>query len=157
MNTDDVENFFKHIGLNKENHLEHFGKKGMRWGHRNAQDTSSDNMSVRQGRKELKNISKTAGSILKEADNAKTPAQKKAAADRYQKEVYDRVRSPEFKKAFKKANTVTKGDVAVRVIAFGPLGLLSVKSMKAAALEARTMGPKQEEEVSKAVLKELRA
>jgi hypothetical protein len=84
--------------------LEHYGVKGMKWGQR------------RQGRKEHKQVNKVEKQILKKAAKAKTPEEKKVLADRYQKEVVDRMNSDNFKKKYQAANTMGKGEAVALLI-----------------------------------------
>lgn len=133
--------------------LAHYGKKGMKWGVTNAPGTSN---SRRAAVKELRSVGKSARQSIKGAKKAKTQDERNAAADRYQKEVVNKIKSPEFKAAYKKANTVTKGQMAAIYLTQGPVGLVTIAAVQAEAKNIRQYGQAQELAVSKQILGEMR-
>lgn len=126
-----------------EDFLAHFGKKGMKWG-------------VRSSRKELRGISKNARGIIKEASRATTNKERQAAANKYQKEVLNKVKSKEFKEKYRAANTMTKGDMATHALLFGPFAAFTIPQARMAQNKARIVGPKNEVALARDILKELR-
>ena len=139
--------------------LEHFGVKGMKWGERNASLASgtpgSQHVSrsdKKAGQAQVRDLSSTAGKLIRESVRAETPAARKAAADKYKAEVYDRVRTKEFKKAYQDATHVGKGDMAVHVLLFGPFAGMTIKTAK----QQNQSGIEHEIDASSAILREMR-
>lgn len=132
--------------------LEHFGVKGMRWGVRRKTSGSER----KAGRRELRETAKTARQILKKANKAGTPEERKALAQRYKKEVFDRINSPAWKKAYQDANTMGKGEMATHVLLAGPFAALTIPSVKKQYAVRQSVGADSELGVAKAVLAQIR-
>lgn len=130
--------------IDEEVYLEHHGVKGMHWG-------------VRKARKEIRSVGKSARKARKEAYKAKTKEERQAAVDKYKKEVYDKVRSEEFKNAYKEANVMTKGEMAVQIAFLGPLGLLTIPAIKNQYAEKQKYGYGLELSASRDILKDLKS
>ena len=136
--------FLEHYGdfsySELEESLEHSGVKGMHWGVRNEskgggrQNGSKKNkpQSHKQAVQAVKSTNKTANDIIRESRRAETPAARKAAADKYKKEILDKVSTPEFKRTFKEANRITKGDMAIQILGLGPFAAITIPAMKSA-------------------------
>lgn len=129
--------------MTAEDFLEHYGVKGQQWG-------------VRRDRKQDKQTTKDMGSkareIIREARIAETPAARKAAADRYKKEVLKPIQTDEFKAAYNNANSVTKGQMAAHVLLFGVFSPITIKAAK----NASRAGYDLEVDTAHEIFKELR-
>lgn len=124
--------------------LEHFGVKGQKWG-------------IRKARKELDKFGDNARKINSESIRAKSPAERKAAAKKYEKEVLNEMKTPEFKAAWKAANTMGKGEKAAHILLFGPFAMLTISSVKKTHKENATQGYEDALDTSIMMLKEMRA
>lgn len=164
-----LDQFLDSIGIQieEDDYIEHFGVKGMHWGSRKASTSSSggsskgksssEKITTRSSRKELRQIGKSSRMAIKQAAKAKTPQERKAAADKYQKDVIDKINQPGFKEKYKKANTLTKGEVVAHLVAFGPLGLVTLAGQKQAYEAERAIGADQYVKGAKEVLKSLQS
>lgn len=101
--------------------LAHSGVKGMKWGQRKAATPQ-----IKSAQKNIKEHSKNARSIIKEHRKAYTPAQKKAAQDRYKKEVLDVMKTPQFRETYRLGNTATRGQLAASMLLSGPYAPLTL-------------------------------
>lgn len=142
MSDDEIDSYF----------LEHFGVKGMKWGVRRQVSRSERSA----GRKELRDTAKTAGKIIKEARRARTNEERQAAANRYEKEVIARIKSPAWKKAYQDANTMGKGEMAAHILTSGPFAALTIPAIKAQYSRKQTYGAGMELGAAKAILDEMR-
>lgn len=123
--------------------LEHYGVKGMRWG-------------VRQARKEVLGQSKRSRQIIREAKKAKTKTDRDAAIKRYETEVIARIKSKDFREAYKTANTLTKGDMAAQVLMTGPWAALTIPAMRNQFETNRRTGIDHNLVAAKDILRELK-
>lgn len=135
--------------------LTHHGVPGMKWGVRKDRDSSSG-PTRKEARKEIAAVGKTARQTIKESRNAKTASERKAAAKKYETEVLKKIKSPEFKEAYNKANTMSKGETAVHILLAGPLAALTIPTVRAGYAQNRRLGPGFELAAAQTVLKELR-
>lgn len=126
-----------------EDFLEHYGVKGMKWG-------------VRQARKELRSDAKNAGKIRKQFDKAHGSAERKAAADRYEKEVLAMIRTKDFREKYAAANTFGKGDIAAHIILMGPLAAMTIPQARKQMADTRLMGASMNESAARKILSEMR-
>jgi len=135
--------------------LAHFGVKGMKWGvRREHQTTSADRKSAR---KEIATVGKTARSIRKDARKATTPEARKVVAERYKKEVFDKVRSKEFRETWNNANTISKGEKAMALImGGGVLGPVHIRNIENQYALRRAGGLDAEIGVAREIMSELK-
>lgn len=148
--------------------LEHFGKKGMKWGVRNEskpstssgkapkKDAKPTNAEIKVAQQQVRAVGKNARATIKAARKAKTPEERKAAADKYSKEVNAKIRSKEFKDTWDKANRQTRGQMATQLVLLGPLGAANIAAIGAINKQNRQYGLAMEQGVTSQVLKELR-
>lgn len=132
--------------------LAHYGVKGMKWGVR--KQASADR---KAGRKELRQVSKDARSAMKASRKAKTREEAKAASDKYKKDVYNKVRSPEYKKAYQDAHTMGVGEMLLNVALAGPLAAVTIPAAKSQYKTAREYGTELDKGASTVQLAKLRA
>jgi len=165
--------------------LAHYGVKGMRWGVTTKSDSggksssigknpvraayksqkqegkrldeNAANKSVGQARKEVREVGKTARSIISESKRAQTEAGRQAAAKRYQKEVLNTIKSDEFKSTYRKASTMGKGEMAAHAVAFGPLALVTIPAVRSGYKKMSEAGYELEVDMAHDILREMRS
>jgi hypothetical protein len=113
--------------------------------------------SIGGARRETREVGKAAHEIIREYRRAPTPAAKKAAAKRYDEEVKKTIESPEFKAAYQKANTMGKGEMALHVVAFGPLAAVTIPTIRKSYSQIRKEGYELEVDMAHDILKEMRS
>ncbi len=131
--------------------LEHYGVPGMRWGVRSGPRPS--NSEIKNAQREVRQLRKAARSSIKTAYNAKTAGERKAAIDRYKKEVADKINSKEFKDTWNKANRQTRGQMTAQILLLGPVGVVTMAGVNSSR---QKYGLSQEKAVAKQVLDELK-
>jgi hypothetical protein len=151
--------------------LAHYGKKGMKWGvttkspvraaikSQKAADRSqiaASNKSIGQARKDTMAVGKKARGIIRESKRADTPAARKAAADKYQKEVLETIKSPTFKADYARANTMGKGEMAMHALVFNVYSAVTIPAMRASYAHKRATGPDLELDMAHDILREMR-
>lgn len=131
--------------------FEHQGVKGMKWGVRKA--TGSDR---RAGRREVREVGKSARSAIKASRRARTADERKAAVDHYQTQVMNKIRTPEFKRAYSDANTMGKGEMLAHVITLGPLAAITIPAARRGYENRQITGYAQEMDASRSILREMK-
>ena len=134
--------------------LEHYGVPGMRWGVRSGPRPS--NYEIKNAQREVRQLRKDAKSSIKDAYNAKSAGERKAAIDRYKKEVSDKINSKQFKDTWGKANRQTRGQMTAQLLILGPVGAVSIASNAGINSSRQKYGLAQEQAVAKQVLNELK-
>lgn len=138
---------------NSEFYLEHFGVKGMQWGVQKKVSSSER----REGRKEVRAVSKAARQALRASRKSNSPAERAAVAQRYEDEVVKRIRSAAFKEKFQNANTMGKGEMAAHVLLLGPFAAVTIPSLKKQYAVNQTIGVDTNKAAANKILKELRS
>lgn len=136
--------------------LMHYGKKGMKWGVRNDKDAGTSN-SRSAAKAELRETGTKARDIIRESRRSPDKAGREAAAKKYEAEVLAKVKTPEFKAAFEKANTMGKGEMAAHVLIAGPLAALTIPVAKMSYAQIRKEGYDLEVDIAHDVLREMRS
>lgn len=121
--------------------FEHSGVKGMKWGVRKA------------AKKDVRDLAGSAREIIRESRRAQTPEARQAAAARYKAEVLDKVLTPEWKKSYQEATRMTKGQMALHVVAYGPFAALTIPMVKNA--NKKEAGYNFEVDVAHDILREM--
>lgn len=111
---------------------------------------------IGQARKETQATGKAAREIIREYRRAPSPAAKAAAAKRYDTEVKKVIQSPEWKAAYQKANTMGKGEMALHVVALGPLAAVTIPTMRQTYSQIRKEGYELEVDMAHDILKEMK-
>lgn len=137
--------------------LAHFGIKGMRWGVRRG-DTSggSAGPTFKEARREVRTVSKSARTAIKEGKKAKDQAGRDAAADKYDAQVRKKLDTPEFKAAFNKANTMSKGEMVAHVLAFNGGAAITIPMARGRYAEQRKYGIAQNKGVADQIVESIR-
>lgn len=147
--------------------LAHFGVKGMKWGVRKDTDGGGDRNAhglkgkpsraeILEGRKEWRGLNKTEKQIMRQSRQARTPEEAKIAADRYKKEVVNKLQSDDFKSKYQNANTMTKGELLAHVAIYNVWAPLAIASTNSRYANNRKNGPKEMDRRSKEILEEMR-
>jgi hypothetical protein len=123
--------------------LEHHGIKGQKWG-------------VRNSRRDLNKTARTARKLREQFYKAKGSADRKAVADKYEKEILNKIKTNDFRQQYRAANTMTKGEMATHILLLGPLAALTIPDMKAQYADKALLGPGVEEKSARIILKEMR-
>lgn len=156
--------FLEHSGFSDDQiddyFLEHHGVKGMRWGQRRSHPASlqrrTSPMERKQGRQEVRDVAKSAREIIRESRNARTPEARKAAANRYQREVLSRVKSDSFRAAYRNANTMGRGEITAHILIYGPFSSLTIPAARRAYDIRAVSGPSAEQTMAREILREMR-
>ena len=133
------------IIVGEDYYLQHYGKQGMKWGQRNP--------TRKEGRRELKEVRKSARRLIKSHKKAESSSERKAIAKQYESKVLNRIKSKDFKKAYQVANTTGKGEMAAIAVLTGGVGAISIANIRA---QNRRFGQGVEESVARNILKEMR-
>lgn len=137
-----------------EDFLEHYGVKGMKWGVRKDRVSGADR---RIARAEVNDVRKSARSAIKQHRRAGSNAERAAAQKKYQKDVLDRIKSKEFKENYKKANTMSKGEMAAQAVLLGPMALVTIPATRAGYSQRQKYGAAQELATAREILKEMKS
>jgi hypothetical protein len=116
----------------------------------------SKGQSIGQARKEINQTGKAAREIIRDYRRAPSPAAQKAAAKRYEKEVLGEIKKPEFRAAYKRANTMGKGEMAAHALVFGPLAVATIPMMRSTRKKIGTEGYELEVDMAHDILKEMK-
>lgn len=136
--------------------LAHFGVKGMKWGVRNA-NSGSSGPSRKEAKADVRDLSSTARGLIRESRRAPTAAERKNAAKKYESDVLERVKTPEFKAAYQKASTMGKGEMTVHALVFGPLALVTIPAMRKTYKKLGESGYELEIDTAHEILREMRS
>lgn len=121
-----------------------------------SSDSSSSKLSRRGARKELRDLGKNARAIVRESNTTTNKRDRARLAKEYERDVYNRVNDPKFKETFKKANSMTKGDMAVHVLLLGPLAAVSIPATMYVNKQVVDSGLEAEHDATASVLRQLR-
>lgn len=141
--------------------LAHFGVKGMKWGKRKADGSGgSGGITRKEAKREVKQLSNIAGAAIganRKAVKAGDKASSKAAIEMYQKEVMAKIKTPEFKEAYVKANTVGKGEIAVHLLALNVGAAFTIPMLYQQKAAIRKDGLSYEMTAAQNILRDMKA
>ncbi len=160
--------------------LAHYGVKGMRWGVRRDRDgggssigknpvkaarqaqraeskTQASSKTLGEARREVRDVASTARSIISESKRSPNQAGREAAAKRYEEEVLAKIKTPEFKETYRKASTMGKGEMALHVVAFGPLSAVTIPAIRSQRNNLGKAGYELEVDMAHDILREMRS